>query len=806
MITTSTAFNECVKRSSRTFRARFLKNGQPLDCEVKKVVVRKGACAESFSPGTVFASYINAELSNVSAYIENEELLLQIGLLLDDGTVEYTNQGYFTVSKPKRSANQTSFDAVGRISSKLNVLPDLPAEKTLAKLAAAITSKTGVAIITKGVTLAGTITKDLNGLTCREILEVITSVLGGFATEDGEGRIVISKYSTASALEYNGDYTISAPSFNDYSYALSGIKVVAASEYTDDDGNAVPETAYTEGLPVLTLSNEYMTAELFNAFVENTVGYSFKPGEIQLALGDPRIEPWDCISFTDIDGTSHIVPCFELTHTYDGGLTTSISAKGESETESSLIVKGPVQKQVERLSADLFTAKDAILKRMKVDEADILYAKIKDLDAVNAEVEKLDAKFANLDNAYIGRAEVEELVAEKADIDLANIKSASIKTAMIADAQITNGKIANATIETAKIKDAAITSAKIGDAQITEAKIADAQISTAKIKEGAITSATIHDGAVNTAKIADAAITNAKIDALSADKITTGTLETERLILVDNETGKRSVITALNEEAKNKLDGAVIQEKTIEAAKIKVADLEAFGATIGGFTIDSSSIHSKKTAINDPTAGVYISTTGIGVGDGATHGINGSPFEVYADGTVKMRGKNGSIMFDPVSGDIDIVATNFSIGTSSVVLSTEVTYQEGTSQTTAPTGTWLTSIPAVADGKYLWTKTVTTYSDGKTETDYAVAKQSGDAITMTITASNGNVFKSSTDTTVLTAHVFANGVEQTIASNGVCAYGTVKWYLGNTLKATSNALTVKGSEVTDSAVYTVKLE
>lgn len=368
MITTSNAFKECVRRSSRSFRARFLKDGEPIDCEIKKIVVRKGACAEKFSPGTVFASYINAEVLNIDVSIENEELLLQIGLLLDDGTVEYTNQGYYTVTKPKKSVYQTSFEAIGRISSKLNVLPDFPAEQTMAKLADAITSATGVVIIANGVNLAGTITKDLNGLTCREILEAMTSVLGGFATEDGDGRIVISKYSTASALEYNGDYTTSSPSFSEYNYTLSGIKVIAADGYTDEDGNAVAENSFTEGVPSLTLSNTYMTEELFGAFVQNTVGYSYNPGEITLALGDPRIEPWDCVSFTDADGTNHIVPCFELTHTYDGGLVTSICAKGESESESSLIIKGPVQKQVERLNADLFMAKDAIVKRLKADE------------------------------------------------------------------------------------------------------------------------------------------------------------------------------------------------------------------------------------------------------------------------------------------------------------------------------------------------------------------------------------------------------------------------------------------------------
>ena len=48
-----------------------------------------------------------------------------------------------------------------------------------------------------------------------------------------------------------------------------------------------------------------------------------------------------------------------------------------------------------------------------------------------------------------------------------------------------------------------------------------------------------------------------------------------------------------------------------------------------------------------------------------------------------------------------------------------IQYQEGTSATTAPTGTWSNAVVAVADGRYLWTKT--TFSDGKVA--YGVAKQ-----------------------------------------------------------------------------------
>lgn len=59
------------------------------------------------------------------------------------------------------------------------------------------------------------------------------------------------------------------------------------------------------------------------------------------------------------------------------------------------------------------------------------------------------------------------------------------------------------------------------------------------------------------------------------------------------------------------------------------------------------------------------------------------------------------------------------------ISSTAVTYQQGDSGTTAPTGTWSNSIPTVDEDKYLWTRTVITYTTGSpaTTTSYAVAHQ-----------------------------------------------------------------------------------
>lgn len=55
------------------------------------------------------------------------------------------------------------------------------------------------------------------------------------------------------------------------------------------------------------------------------------------------------------------------------------------------------------------------------------------------------------------------------------------------------------------------------------------------------------------------------------------------------------------------------------------------------------------------------------------------------------------------------------------IKSTAITYQAGPSGTTAPTGTWQTTVPATSvSSPYLWTRTIITYTDDTTSTSYAV--------------------------------------------------------------------------------------
>ncbi|MEK4378908.1 phage tail spike protein [Bacillus sp. FSL R5-0434] len=95
---------------------------------------------------------------------------------------------------------------------------------------------------------------------------------------------------------------------------------------------------------------------------------------------------------------------------------------------------------------------------------------------------------------------------------------------LLTDGSVTSDFIASAAIGSVHIQNAAINSANIADAAITSAKIAEAAVGTAAIQNAAITKAHLKTAIIDSAHIIDGAITNAKVGSLSADKITSGTI------------------------------------------------------------------------------------------------------------------------------------------------------------------------------------------------------------------------------------------------------------------------------------------
>ena len=135
----------------------------------------------------------------------------------------------------------------------------------------------------------------------------------------------------------------------------------------------------------------------------------------------------------------------------------------------------------------------------------------------------------------------------------------------------------------------------------------------------------------------------------------------------------------------------------------------------------------------------------------------------------------------------------------SSVTVTSIQYQEGTSATTAPTGNWSNSVVSVAEGRYLWTKTV--FSDGKTA--YGVAKQGSSgvsAVTFQVYAPNGYLLTK--DLSEITLQAFAYEGSTAITSGATyqwAQYEEGAWE--NISGATTQTLTVTKADVVKSKSY-----
>ena len=118
---------------------------------------------------------------------------------------------------------------------------------------------------------------------------------------------------------------------------------------------------------------------------------------------------------------------------------------------------------------------------------------------------------------------------------------------------------------------------------------------------------------------------------------------------------------------------------------------------------------------NSSDGGVDFSTT-----DSSNRSFMGS----YSDFEMIDSPDPSKYEWQRVKGDTgkDGIAGKDGVGLSS----TSVTYAASTSASVAPSSGWNDQVPTVAEGSYLWTKTVWNYTDSTSETGYSVARMGAD--------------------------------------------------------------------------------
>lgn len=172
----------------------------------------------------------------------------------------------------------------------------------------------------------------------------------------------------------------------------------------------------------------------------------------------------------------------------------------------------------------------------------------------------------------------------------------------------------------------------------------------------------------------------------------------------------------------------------------------------------------------DAEAGKYLWTRTI------TYYTNSSRNTAYSIAKSGLNGEKGESGDKGDKGDTGPAGKGIS--------STEVTYQASTSGTSIPTGTWVTSIPSVAAGSYLWTRTIITYTDKTSTTSYAVGKMGNTGATGKGIKSTSITYQAHSNGTTAPTGTWTDLVPTTSAEKPYLWSRTILTYTDNTTSTT----------------------
>ena len=382
----------------------------------------------------------------VSAYTDKlltgREFLLEQGIELADGTMEYMPIGYFTIQKPSGDIDQVTFTAYDRMQKfEKPYSSSLAYPTTSALILNELCQICGIELATT-LDNAIEVTENLKGYTCREVLGYIASMHSSFACIDRYGRLNLRWYSDTpieKSLKKIWHFEKSQDNFE-----------IAKVEIAKDS-----ETNYVSGNGITTLynSNPLATQEIADNVFNKLGGFSYSVGEIEM-LDDARLDPWDMVSVEYYDGKTYNIPCMTLEHDFKA-YSTTVKSVGKSESENEYRFTGPTIQYLNRMAADLLVANRVIATKVDAEYVNSVAITTENLDAITANitnlvVETIDGKyatidFANIDVANINKTNIGLLFAEVGLLDRATIVDGHV-TGFLDAVEINANKITAGTL------------------------------------------------------------------------------------------------------------------------------------------------------------------------------------------------------------------------------------------------------------------------------------------------------------------------------------------------------------------------
>ena len=238
----------------------------------------------------------------------------------------------------------------------------------------------------------------------------------------------------------------------------------------------------------------------------------------------------------------------------------------------------------------------------------------------------------------VGELEAENINATDVRSDYATIGSATIPT--IHSTDIDTDYITADAVQTTNIT---VSGGYIGYLTSDNFRAHSISGDILRTDEAFIDAGMIKNGVIGTSQISDASITDAKIVELTANKITSGTLAVERLIIYGN---NKSIIFAINNAGElvsqntDTIDGAVLTERSITADKIVSGSVTA--NELAARTILANNIATNTITSNELAAGTITST------EIAAEAIKTANLEAYCVTSDKLAAQ--SVTGDKISG------------------------------------------------------------------------------------------------------------------------------------------------------------
>ena len=405
-----------------------------------------GSCSDSIAPGGTVIANAKVELSVLPATVrKGSTCTLYFGV-----NGEYAPQGVFAVKKIEKSGERLSVTLEDNMAkTEKGYFSSLTYPSTTLKILSEIATKCGVSFDTSELTAVAVKDKP-EGYTCREIIGHIAGLYGRFAVCDRTGKIIFKWFDNTVQLSEN--------CYDTPTLATDDITVgrVVCGDFTAGTGTAI------------TYDCLFMTQAQLNAVQKLLNGFKYRTGEIPLRLGNMLIDAWDTVSIT-YGGETVKIPVATISMTFNGGLSMTIEAPAEEQSaDSGESYKSPAQKQAERITADIISAKQALLEKADISELNAQIANLENVYAAKADITELTAQIATIDNLTAKKADVEQLYAKKADIDTLVADTATLKSL--------KSDVANIDV---------LLSGKAGTGELTAIKLTaeNAEIATALIKD-----------------------------------------------------------------------------------------------------------------------------------------------------------------------------------------------------------------------------------------------------------------------------------------------------------------------------------